>query len=176
MFERIKVDNFDQTAVPVELTLAGGDVVKGRVLIAAGRNLFEVLNAPGGFVEFEQYGGERAYVAKSVLQNVKLVNVPKLPNLVGRPRENDDFNPLGILGLGAAATFDEVKAAWHRLAKVYHPDRYSTAELPQEVRDYLAIMARRINAAYDALETAHQTAKRVAAGRSAPIYSSRTPL
>ena len=42
--------------------------------------------------------------------------------------------------------------SYFALAKAYHPDRYATAELPEEVRDYLAAMARRINAAHAALE------------------------
>jgi hypothetical protein len=54
------------------------------------------------------------------------------------------------------------------MAKAYHPDRYATAELPQEVSDYLAAMARRINAAHAALET---PIKRQAA-RPEPVFTS----
>ncbi len=44
--------------------------------------------------------------------------------------------------------------------------------LPPEVADYLDAMARRINAAYAALETTMQAPRRVAAQRSQPIYTS----
>lgn len=172
MFERIRVDTVEQTGVPVELTLNDGSLLKGRFLIASGRNLFEVLNSAGGFIEFEQYGGERVYIAKATIANLKLVNVPKPFSLSARQRDLDAFDPHGILGVAPSTPFDEIKTAWHKLSKIYHPDRYSSVELPAEVRDYLATMARRINAAYAALESGHQSAKRAAESRAAPVYTS----
>ena len=172
MFERNKIDNVDQTSVPVEVTTIEGEVTKGRLLIAMGRNVFEVLNGPASFLEFEPYGGERSFVAKSTLKTVKLVNVPRVPSLASRLVDHNGFDPHTVLGVPATATFDDVKAAWHRLSKTYHPDRYQTAELPEEVRDYLAAMARRINAAFSALEGTHQASRRVQAGRATPIYTS----
>ena len=71
-----------------------------------------------------------------------------------------------------AAGWDETRAAYHKLAKVYHPDRYSSAELPPEVRDYRASLARRINAAYAALEAPQQGRKQATINTSTPIYSS----
>ena len=171
MFERNKVDNIDH-AVPVELVTMDGETTKGRMMIAQGRNVFEVLNGPGAFIEFEPYAGERSFMAKASIRNVRLIDVPRAQNLNQRLRDLDGFDPHGILGLATTASFDEVKSAWHRLAKVYHPDRYSTAELPPEARDYLANMARRINAAYAALEAPKQAAKR-ASNRAEPIYTSQ---
>ncbi len=55
-------------------------------------------------------------------------------------------------GVSPAASREEVRQAYFALAKTYHPDRYAATELPCEVRDYLAAMARRINAAHAALE------------------------
>ncbi len=172
MFERSRVDTVEQTGIPVELTLGDGSLLKGRFLIASGRNLFEYLNSAGGFIEFEQYGGERAYIAKSTIASLKPVNVPKPVNLAARQRDLDTFDPHSILGVAPSTPHDEVKAAWHRLSKTYHPDRYSSVELPPEVRDYLATMARRINAAYAALETGNQSAKRTLERRAAPVYTS----
>jgi hypothetical protein len=172
MFERNKIDNVDQTCVPVELITDEGETLKGRLLIAMGRNVFEVLNGAGGFLEFEPYGGERTFIAKASLRNVKLTNVPRLPSLQARLRDLDNFDPHTILGVPATASFAEFKAAWHRLSKVYHPDRYQSAELPQEVRDYLAAMVRRVNMAFAALEIPQQAQRHAAQSRAAPIYTS----
>lgn len=172
MFERNKIDSIEQTSVPVEVTTIEGEVTKGRLLIALGRNVFEVLNGPASFLEFEPYGGERSFIAKSTLRNVKLVNVPRVPSLSARLADGSSFDPHSVLGVPSTASFDEVKTAWHRLSKVYHPDRYQAADLPQEVRDYLAAMARRINAAYSLLEAGHQTTRRSLAARATPIYTS----
>ena len=172
MFERNKVDNVDQTSVPVEVTTIEGEVTKGRLLIALGRNVFEVLNGPASFLEFEPYGGERSFVAKSTLRNVKLVNVPRVLSLSARLADGSSFDPHTVLGVPSAASFEDIKAAWHRLSKVYHPDRYQSADLPPEVREYLAAMARRVNAAFSALESAHLASRRVQSGRATPIYTS----
>ena len=50
------------------------------------------------------------------------------------------------------ASREEIREPYVRLAKSYHPDRYATVALPPEVSNYLAAMARRIDAAHAALE------------------------
>jgi hypothetical protein len=170
MFERNKIDNAPETtAVPVEITYTDGAVAKGKLLIPTGRMVVDALNGVGGFIEFEPYGGERTYLAKAQLGAVKLVGVPRLPNLQARARDLDGFDPYVVLGIGAGASGEEIHAAYVRLAKTYHPDRYSTAELPEEVREYLSTMARRINAANQALETP----RHVKAARQEPIFTSK---
>ena len=54
----------------------------------------------------------------------------------------------------------------------YHPDRYANAELPEEVKRYLEDMARRVNAAFSALEEPHQQGRQNTVQRLAPVYSS----
>ena len=56
-----------------------------------------------------------------------------------------------MLGVTHNADKDEVHHAYQQLAKIYHPDRYDTFDLPPEVREYLEAMARRVNAAHEAL-------------------------
>ena len=49
----------------------------------------------------------------------------------------DDFDPHMILGISTESTWEEVRAAYVQLSKIYHPDRYSATALPVEVGDYL---------------------------------------
>jgi hypothetical protein len=169
MFERNRVDNVPEpNAVPVEIAFADGTAAKGKLLVPMGKTVADALNGTSSFIEFEPYGGDKSYVAKAQLASVKLVGVPKAPNLEARLVDLDGFDPYRILGLPAEASRDEVRTTYFALAKTYHPDRYATAELPAEVRDYLAAMARRINAAHAALEVPQ---KRQAA-RAAPIFTS----
>ena len=95
------------------------------------------------------------------------VGVPRGVNLQARLADADGFDPHRILGIAVGAGREEVRTAYFALAKAYHPDRYVTVELPQEVRDYLAAMARRVNAAHAALEVPE---KRRAA-RAEPIFT-----
>ena len=172
MFERSKIDNVPEpSAVPVEVTLLDGSVLKGKVLVPMGKVLSDALNSSGPFLEFEPYGGDRRFVAKAQIAALKLVGIPKAGSL--NVRAGDTFDPHAILGVPATASWDEVRQSYHKLAKLYHPDRYASASLPDEVGEYLANMVRRVNAAYAALDTPQVEKKAPAAPapRSQPVYT-----
>ena len=173
MFERNKIDtaSLQQMTVPVEVTLEDGANMRGKFIVPASRTLFEVLNNSGAFIEFEPYGCERSIVAKSSIRAIKIVNAPAASSLAGRGREIDTFDPHTVLGVSRTTPFEEVRQAYLRLTKAYHPDRYSGVELPPEVSTYLAAMAQRVNLAYAALEAPAQV-KKVAAQRAEPVYTS----
>jgi hypothetical protein len=169
MFERTRVDNVpDLTAMPVEAVFADGSVVRGKLLIPASKSIADVLNGGGAFLEFEPYGGERSYIAKAQIASIKMLGVPKLPNLNARLKDFDGFDPFAVLGVKPGATREEIRQAYFALAKGYHPDRYATAELPSEVIEYLFAMARRINAAHAALTTEQKKQ----AARVEPVFTS----
>jgi hypothetical protein len=169
MFERNRVDNAPEPpATPIEAAFTDGTTAKGKVLVPMGKSLADVLNGASSFIEFEHYGGERSFLAKAQLAWLKPVAIPRASNLGARLLDPGGFDPYAVLGLTAGASREEVRQAYFRLAKAYHPDRYATAQLPEEVRDYLAAMARRINAAHAALEAPQ---KRHAA-QEEPIFTS----
>ncbi len=172
MFERNRVDNVDQGYVSVELVLNGGQILVGKAVIAAGRTIIDFLNNTAAFVEFEPYDGDKTFLAKSNIRSVRVLQVPKGTNLAGRLRDLDGFDPWQILNLQRGTTWEETRIAYHRLAKIYHPDRYATAELPEEVKTYLSGMARRVNAAYSALEAAQAQKRQYAGAKQEPIYTS----
>lgn len=172
MFERSRIDNVPEpSAVPVEMTLLDGSVLKGKVLVPMGKVLSDALNSSGPFLEFEPYGGDRRFVAKAQIASLKLVGIPKAGSLNARVGET--FDPHAILGVQQSASWDEIKQAYHKLAKAYHPDRYASASLPDEVGEYLANMVRRVNAAYAALDMpqAEKKAQAAPTPRSQPIYT-----
>jgi len=139
----------------VEITLQDGRELHGKLIVPVGRTLAETLNGGSAFVEFEPVAGERMFIARAALQSVKAVDIPAAPRL-SAGNSDEGFNPRAILGVGADATPKQVREAYLTLAKIYHPDRHAASDLPVEVREYLAAMARRINAAHDALEATHQ--------------------
>jgi hypothetical protein len=148
----------------VEITFAHGQTVQGKLLVPQGRKLTDVLNGPAGF---EPFGGERRFIAKAALHCVRPMNVPAKPDLWAGATEGAGFDPLAVLGLERGSDWDKVRAAYVKLAKAYHPDRYTAVELPLEVRDYLAVMARRVNAAYQLLEASH----RRQAEKEGPVFT-----
>lgn len=175
MFERNKVDTavHQQSTVAAEVELDDGVVLKGKFIISASRGFFDVLNSPSQFLEFEPYGEDRLIVSKTSIRALKLVSVPTAPNLQNRVREVDIFDPYVVLGIAKGAPWDAVREAYVRLAKIYHPDRYESVDLPVEVRDYLQAMSRRINAAHAALERSNQNEKARVSTRVEPIYTSQ---
>lgn len=154
MFERSRVDTLEHGTLCVRLTLADGEDVTAKIVIPPGRSVFELLNGNGSFIEIEAFDGERSYVSKTSLREVKLLAVAKVPNLVQRTRDLDGFDPHSVLGVGKDADWEAVKNAHRTLAKAYHPDRFASLSLPAEVAGYLEAMARRINSAYAFLEAA----------------------
>ncbi len=174
MFERSRVDNRPEpTMVPVELEMVDGSEAKGKLVVASSHAPLDAINNPGGFVEFLPYAGEPRLLAKATIAAIKLVGAPRMPSLRPRTGLSDDFDPYAILGVPEGSTWEEVRAAYLQLSKTYHPDRYSSATLPGEVCQYLETMARRVNAAYAALETNERTARRFRADAMPAVYTSR---
>ena len=174
MFERNHVDNTPEpTFVPVELMLADGERVTGRLAVPIGRTTVQAINGEGSFVELERYSGERSFVAKTHIAELRIAAVPGQPGLKPRSKGHDEFDPHAILGVASTAAWDEIRQAFVQHSKTYHPDRYSTATLPSEVRDYLETMARRVNAAYAALDTTHKVVKHNTMLRTQPVYTSQ---
>jgi hypothetical protein len=64
--------------------------------------------------------------------------------------ESSPRSPYEVLGITASATIEEVKAAYRRLAKMYHPDR--VADLGPEFGVLAERRMKEINAAYAQLE------------------------
>lgn len=173
MFERTRIDGGageTTSGVSIVLSMVDGAELKGRLAVAQGRSLGDVLNGPAPFVEFEEFDGPRQFLAKHAIGGVRLLAPPRGQGLA-RMRDTDGFDPYGTLGLPLGAPFEDVRAAYLRKAKSYHPDRYANAELPEEVKAYLEGMARRVNAAFAALETPHQQTRQKPA-QITPIYSS----
>lgn len=168
MFDRNRVDHAPEThRVLVEVAFTDGTVMGGKLHVAPNKTTAETLNCSGGFVEFEPHGGERSFLAKSQLASVRPIGLPKAPCLGASAREGDAPDPYAVLGVRRGAEKDEIRTAYFSLAKAYHPDRFSGIELPEEVSAYLATMARRINAAYEALGIT----ERRAAQRSEPVFT-----
>ncbi len=177
MFERSRVDSGSgpgeatSSGISVALSLTDGSELKGRIAVTQGRSLTDVLNGTTPFIEFEAFDGPRQYLAKHAIAGVRLIS-PGRGQTLARMRDNDGFDPHAILGLPLGAPYEDVRGAYLRKAKTYHPDRYANADLPEEVRSYIEGMARRVNAAFSALESPHQENRQKVVQKITPIYSS----
>lgn len=154
MFERNRVELLEHGTVCVKLVLVDGEEQTAKIVVPPGRGVFDVLNGAGAFIEIETFEGERTYIARSAIRALKLINSARPPALAQRTRDLDGFDPHTVLGTSRTATWDAIKAAYHSLAKAYHPNRFAAVSLPAEVQSYVEAMSKRINTAFTALEAA----------------------
>lgn len=165
MFERNRVDNRAETLIAVEIVLADGTTLSGRAVLPPGRGVHKLLDGEEAFVYVEAFEGGGTFVPKSEIRNVKVITPGRGMSSALFIPDARNFDPHRTLGLEKGASFEQIREAYHRLSKLYHPDRYAAIELPREVKSYLEAMSKNVNAAFQALRYVGQ--------KQAPVYSRR---
>lgn len=137
----------------VEIELVTGQRRRGQIWITAGKSLADVLNGAQTFLEMVPLGeSQSCFLAKAHIVSAHLLEIPKFSPLHDRRKSGPSDDPYEILAVSQGAPWSMVRDAYLKLAKLYHPDRYSSIDLPAEVQEYIGSRARRINAAYSILE------------------------
>jgi DnaJ domain len=163
MFERNRVDNRAETLVAVEVTLADGSTVAGRAVLAPGKGVHKLLDGDESFIYLNVFDGDGSFVPKAEIRGLKVLTSIKTQTVVLPIPDARNFDPYRTLGLEKGAAFEDIRDAYHRLAKLYHPDIYAGIELPREVKVYLEAMSKNVNAAFHALKYIGQ--------KSAPVFT-----
>ena len=143
----------DDTAnrISVFLTLADNQVVTVSIRLPLSRRLADALNNDDVFLDAITPSGQQQFIAKSTIKLVRPANVPRADQLdiEGRAPGTPAFDPYAILKVAKDANPEDIKSAYHRMARLYHPDRIASYELPDEVKDYVRTMLVRINLAFE---------------------------
>ena len=142
-------DNANRIAVL--LTLADNQVVTVSIRLPLSRRLADALNNDDVFLDAITPSGQQQFIAKSTIKLVRSANVPRADQLdtEGRVPGTPAFDPYAILKVAKDANPEDIKSAYHRMARLYHPDRIASYELPDEVKDYVRTMLVRINLAFE---------------------------
>ncbi len=140
----------NDTQLSVELLLSDGRRVFGKVTVPYGSQLIKQLNGANRFMEFEDVDGTPKYLAKDSVMELTETKAKKPPKLEPSKAMDSD-NPYVVLGVAADASQETIRAAYARLAKLYHPDQFNAVRLPSEVADYMNRMFERISTAYQML-------------------------
>ncbi len=135
----------------VALTLSDGSVSNVSVKLPLSNKIADALNNADQFLDVITMDGDQMFVSKSEVKQVRLVDVPKASqlNFYRRASDRATFDPYAVLKVEKGAPSDEIKQAYHRMTKLYHPDRISTYDLPAEMLEYARVMQVRINLAYE---------------------------
>lgn len=76
-------------------------------------------------------------------------------------------NPYEVLGVSETATDEEIKTAYRKLAKKYHPDNYTDSPLADVAEQKM----KEINEAYDTINQMRQKGKGTGSSSSGGSYS-----
>jgi hypothetical protein len=136
--------------IDVTIRLLDGNVIRGKLTAGLTASLESALNKETPFLEFTSIEGQRKYISKVQVAFVEPVEPLKKPELA-QPNKKQIQTAYEILGLKPGCSYEDARAAFHAQAKLYHPDRFSTVELPDEVVTYLNDMFRQTNTAFTEL-------------------------
>ena len=124
--------SYRKETVLVELTLADGRKLPGKVIIPQSSDLIRVLNGDSRFIEFESHMGKRSIIARSAIVEICESEMPKVRKLYSEMGD-ENVDPYTVLGLAKGASAEEVREAYLALTKLYHPDQYANMDLPKEL-------------------------------------------
>jgi hypothetical protein len=137
----------------VALTLSDDTVTTVSVRLPLTNRLADALNAQDPFLDVLTAGGEQQFIAKSDIRAARSMEMPKADQLDLQAREAGfgDIDPHAVLKIEKGARPEEVRQAYHRMARLYHPDRIASYDLPDEIKEYARAMLVRINLAFEQL-------------------------
>ena len=137
----------------VAITLSDDMVVTASIRLPLSNKIADMLNGGDQFLDVISPSGLQQFIAKSSIKMVRPMDLPKADqlDLDARQAGLTDFDPHTVLKVSKEATPEEVKQAYHRMARLYHPDRIASYELPEEIKDYTRAMLVRINLAFEQL-------------------------
>jgi DnaJ-domain-containing protein 1 len=142
----------DKTArMLAAITLTDGTVITASVRLPLSGKLGDALNNPDRFLDVVTVNGQQQFLAKSSIRMVRAAVLPKADQLAVDDRGPglQGFDPHAVLKVSRTATPEEIRQAYHRMARLYHPDRIASYELPEEVTDYIRAMLVRVNLAFE---------------------------
>jgi DnaJ-domain-containing protein 1 len=135
----------------VALTLSDGSVSNVSVRLPLSNKIADALNNADQFLDVVTMDGDQMFISKAEVRSARLVDVPKVSqlNFYRRASDRATFDPYAVLKLEKGASAEEIKQAYHKMTRTYHPDRLSGYELPDEIHEYARVMQVRINLAYE---------------------------
>ena len=138
---------------PVFLTLSDGSGMTVSIRMPLSNRIADALNNGDVFIDAMTGTGQQIFIAKASVRSVRSAMVPKVDqmDIDNRAAAAGNFDPYAVLKIGRDSSRDDIKHAYHRMARLYHPDRISSYDLPEEMKEYARNMLVRINLAFEQL-------------------------
>ncbi|MCP4933692.1 MAG: J domain-containing protein [bacterium] len=141
----------EKTFIPVVVTLVDGESLKGAIAIPKNSRLGDLLNGSDRYVLFKTNTGEPIYLSQTSIAAVQSNEKPSACQLDVSLKNLEEINPYLILKVKPGTNKADLRNAYHKLVKNYHPDQFANIKLPPEVKSYLDAVITRLNAAFQEL-------------------------
>ncbi len=171
----LNVKGTNHIQVPASIRLTDGSILVGTVNCGITGKLENVLNQENSFVEFMSKDGHQRFITRHQIASVEPIETTgKIPTL--HAAETGASEPYAAMGLVPGCSMEQAKEAFHRLSKMYHPDKWSGEDVPREIAKYASDKFRQINAAFTVVRAEAQKAELAAAQaqQQAPASPQRT--
>ena len=113
----------------ISLKLVSGETIKGKLTAGMTGKLADTINKEEPFVEVQRADGTMVMIAKNVIAQIEKIETPKTDQLDKRLSNQGILDPYTVLGVNRNANKLDVQAAYHTLARRYHPDHFSGREI-----------------------------------------------
>jgi DnaJ-domain-containing protein 1 len=135
-----------------KVTFGDGKSLVVSVKLPMSGKLTDAFNNAESFIDVIAGDGSQQVINKAFVAKAEAFEPPKASlNQQRRSSDKSGFDAYAVLGIAKTATPEEMRHAYVTLVKAYHPDRFASLDLPQEMKDYAAAMQARINMAYQQL-------------------------
>jgi len=137
-----------QKQVSVIIKMNDGTELSGQMSCGLSGSIDSALNNDSQFVQLVDENNETNFISKRSIMKLapKKSAQQTMPKLMVDNAQTGNWSD--VLSVSISATPQEVKHAYHELAKAYHPDLFSI-DMPIEVKQYASTMLSRINIAYE---------------------------
>ncbi|MES2907149.1 MAG: DnaJ domain-containing protein [Pseudomonadota bacterium] len=148
--------DYERQKNPLKVTLHTSDGKKYNavLMINHGENLVNYLNSGSEFIEIEDDHKKKIILAKSSIQSVEPRDGAEhkvSEQVAGEKWRHHSQDPYVMLDVAMDANDEDIRAAYHKLARAYHPDRMASLELPPAMLEHGEEILKKINAAYEAI-------------------------
>src|SRR5476651_606478 len=142
-----------KTSVLIEIFLADGPMIHGRLFMTPQERLIDALNDDRAFLPVETMDGTFLALAKTAIKQVVL------PAAFAAAYRGSD--PYLILGVREGVSKEKLKQAYHQLCMHSHPDRIKAFGLGTDFQELASQNMVRINDAYSQILRTMKSAESV---------------
>jgi DnaJ-domain-containing protein 1 len=137
-----------------KIILTDGKSLIVSVKLPMSGKLLDAFNNADAFLDIITGDGTQQVLNKSMVARAEAADPPRASlNQQRRSSDKSGFNPYAVLGVDKSVSQEDLRTAYLILVKAYHPDRFASLDMPQEMKDYATSMQARINMAYQQLES-----------------------